>query len=152
MPTVEASRHINHDPGQLFSLARDHVERLAEFSDDLQSVTVLEREGLRSVSRWVGLIKEFHRTVEWTEEDEWDEATHVCTFRQREGDFTKYEGVWRFEPAAAGGADVTIVLDYEYNVPLIGSLIQGLLKRKVQETCDDILQALAGLADDALSA
>ncbi len=150
MPTIESALHINHDPQQLFGLARDRVERLPEFSEEIESVTILEREGPRSVSRWVAKIKEFNRTVEWTEEDEWDESTRVCTFRQREGDFTRYEGVWRFEAAAGGGADVSIVLDYEYNVPLIGALIQGLLKRKVQENCDGTLKALEGLAEAEL--
>jgi len=37
---------------------------------------------------------------------------------------------------------VEIVLHYEYPIPLIGPLIQKLLLKKVQASCDNILQGL----------
>jgi ribosome-associated toxin RatA of RatAB toxin-antitoxin module len=146
MPTVTAELTIPAEPDRLFTLARDQVERFPEFTDDLVSVTVLEREGIRSVSRWVGRIKEFNRTLEWTEEDEWDPEARTCRFWQREGDFTSYSGLWEFQPGEAGGCLTRMTIDYEYNIPLVGALIQGLVKKKVQQSAEAILQALQGLA------
>jgi len=37
---------------------------------------------------------------------------------------------------------VILTLEYEYDVPLIGSLIKGLLLRKMQQNCDNMLAAI----------
>lgn len=42
------------------------------------------------------------------------------------------DGVTKFES----------LIDYEYDVPLIGPLIKGLVQRKVQENVDMILQSV----------
>jgi ribosome-associated toxin RatA of RatAB toxin-antitoxin module len=147
MPTVEARISIEAPLEQVYALARD-IEAFPEFMPDVQEVTVLERtaDG-RQVSQWVGIIKEFKRTIKWTEEDYWDDATHVCTFKQTEGDFAVYQGDWKFVEAG-GVTEVTLTLEYEYDVPLIGNLIKGLLLRKMQQNCDNMLAAIKAKAEE----
>lgn len=147
MPEVTSRLCIPVPLEQVYALARD-IEGLAPYIADVESIRVLEREGPRTVTEWVGVIREYGRRIKWTEEDHWDDAGHVCTFAQIQGDFTEYRGTWSFQDAD-GATEVEIVLHYEYNIPLIGPLIQKLLLKKVQASCDNILQ---GLQERALQA
>ena len=140
MPQIESEIIVNTPVDVIYSLAKQ-VETFPDIMPDVQSVEVLERDGSKTVTHWVGKIKQFNRTIQWTEEDEWDDAVHTCTFQAREGDLDKYEGVWRFEEAPEG-THVALELEYEYNVPLIGAIIKALLKKLMQQNCDQMLAAL----------
>ena len=145
MPSVESEITIAAPIERIYALARD-IERFPEFMADVQSVEILEQTPDRQVSRWVGLVKEFKRTVTWTEEDFWDEEQRRCTFRQIEGDYSKYEGTWEFAEHPQG-TEVCLQIDFEYDVPLIGSLIKGLLRRTMQANVEAMLQALKRQAE-----
>ena len=146
MPTVTAVVEISAPLDSVFAIARN-IEAFPEFMPDVQEVEILEQrpDGWQT-SRWVGIVKEFKRTINWIEEDRWDETTHVCTFRQQEGDFALYQGEWTFAETD-GVTRVELELEYEYDVPLIGNLIKALLKRKMQENCDNMLTAIKGEAE-----
>lgn len=145
MATVESTIVIEAPVDEVYAIARD-VERFPEFMEDVQDVEILEEEGERRVSHWVGLIEEFNRTLEWTEEDFWNDQEYTCRFQMLEGDFTEYGGTWVFEEDQAGTL-AKLVVDYEYAVPLIGPLIKRLLHRKVQENCDNMLAAIKSQAE-----
>ncbi|MFP4248602.1 MAG: type II toxin-antitoxin system RatA family toxin [Armatimonadota bacterium] len=145
MATVESIIVIAAPVEEVYAIAKD-VERFPQFMDDVQDVEILEEEGPRRVSHWVGLIEEFNRTLEWTEEDYWDDENHSCRFEMIEGDFTEYSGIWTFEEDE-GGTLVKLAVDYEYAVPLIGPLIKKLLHRKVQQNCDNMLSAIKEQAE-----
>jgi len=145
MATVESQIVIAAPIDRVYAIARA-VERFPEFMDDVQSVEILEEDGGRRVSHWVGLIEEFNRTLEWTEEDHWDDEEHSCRFQMTEGDFTAYSGTWTFEEGE-GGTVMKLTVDYEYAVPLIGPLIKKLLHRKVQQNCDNMLAAIKNEAE-----
>ena len=140
MPTVESEVLVNAPLERVYALARD-IERFPQFMEDVEEVTILEQTPERQVSHWVGAIKELRRTITWTEEDFWNEEEHVCVFRQTEGDFTDYSGQWEFAPKGEG-TRVRLRVDYEYNVPLVGALIQNLLRKKMQANTDAMLEAI----------
>ncbi|MFW6157088.1 MAG: type II toxin-antitoxin system RatA family toxin [Armatimonadota bacterium] len=145
MATVESTITIAAPVESVYAIARD-VERFPEFMDDVQDVEILEEAGERRVSHWVGLIEEFNRTLEWTEEDFWDHEEYSCRFEMIEGDFTAYSGTWTFEEVEEGTL-AKLVVDYEYAIPLIGPLIKKLLHRKVQDNCDNMLAAIKQKAE-----
>ena len=109
-------------------------------------MTVVEPNGRGLVSRWGSYFKDVARTVKWFEKEHWDDEKRICTFSQVEGDFTEYEGEWYFE-ADGEGSKMRLIVRYELNLPLIGALIQGLLKKKVQENSDNMLAALKEKAE-----
>ncbi|MGI5818998.1 MAG: type II toxin-antitoxin system RatA family toxin [Armatimonadota bacterium] len=145
MATVESMIVVAAPVERVYAIARD-VEQFPEFMSDVQSVEILEEDGGRRVSRWVGLIEEFNRTLEWTEEDHWNDEEYSCRFEMIEGDFTEYSGTWTFEEDEAGTL-AKLIVDYEYAVPLIGPLIKKLLHRKVQGNCDNMLAAIKEQAE-----
>ena len=140
MPKVISEVTVARPVAQVYALAKD-IERFPEFMADVQSVEILADDPPHRLSRWVGVIKEFNRTIRWTEDDCWDDAAHVCTFAQTEGDFSSYRGRWEFGEVAEG-TTVCLEVEYEYNVPLIGALIKGLLLKKMQQNTDAMLAAL----------
>lgn len=147
MPKVTAITEVEAPRSVVYALAED-IERFPEFMPDVQEVSILEKhEDGTQVSRWVGVIKEFHRTITWTEEDYWDAAKFTCTFRQLEGDFHLYQGTWTFAEKDNGTTEINLEVEYEYNVPLIGNLIKGILHRKMQENCDNMLVAIKDKAE-----
>ena len=143
MPTVVSEITINAPPDKVYALARD-VESFPDFMPDVESVKILEQDSSgRTVSEWVGKIRQFNRIIRWTEEDIWNDAERLCQFKQIKGDFTSYGGVWRFVPAMEGAATkVELQIDYTFEVPLIGSLIKAVLQKLVQQNADNMLQAL----------
>lgn len=142
MPRVENAVTIDADVETVYRTAKD-VERFPEFMPDVKSVRVLEcsDEGRRTVVEWVGLIPEFKTTVKWVEEDLWDDAAHSCDFSLVSGDFKEYGGRWEFSPAPQG-TRFTSVVDYEYDIPLIGPLIKALILKKMRENVDRLQAAL----------
>jgi ribosome-associated toxin RatA of RatAB toxin-antitoxin module len=149
MPTVENSIWIGSDIAHTFATARD-TEAFPEFMPDVKSIRVLERsdDGRRMVVEWVGIIPEFKTTVKWVEEDTWDDAERTCAFRLVSGDFKEYYGLWRFTPEN-GGTRFDSSVTYEYDIPLIGPLIKGVILKKMRENVDRLQQALKEKAEGA---
>ena len=141
MTRGEASALIHASLPAVYGLAK-RVEDFPRFMPDLESVTVLERRGdVPTVNEWVGVVE--GRRIHWVEEDVWDDVRYLCRFRQREGDFERYEGVWTFTPEA-GGTRTAITVDFEFGIPLIGGLLSALLRVKMKENLDGMLSALRG--------
>jgi ribosome-associated toxin RatA of RatAB toxin-antitoxin module len=145
VPIIESDIVINAPLDEVYALAKD-VERFPDIMPDVESVTVLFRDGNRTVTEWVGVIRQFARKVKWTEEDEWDDANHRCVFRMTQGDFSKYEGTWDFV-AQGDATKMVLVLDYEFDVPLIGPIIKGVVHKLVRANCDSMVTALKKAAE-----
>lgn len=142
MPVIKSSVTINAPFERVWEVAT-RVEEFPDFIEDLKSLTVLERsdDGRKTITEWVGVVKEFGMTIKWTEEDIWDPETRTCAFRMVKGDLDKYEGTWTFIP---NGDTVAFnsVIEFEHNVPLIGPMIKNLITAKLQESTDKILAAI----------
>ena len=143
MSVIEVERIIPAPPDAVYAAAKE-VERFPEFMPNVQTVEIVERSGSSTVSRWVGRVEEFNRTIKWTEQDQWDDAARACTFKATEGDWDKYEGLWTFEEHP-DGTRVYLKLDFEFDVPLIGPLIKGLLAKLVKGNSQEMLEGLARL-------
>ncbi len=147
MPLISSALEIEATPDRVFAIARD-VERFPEFMPEVQKITVLEseREGARQVVEWVGLIPAFRLTVKWTEEDLWDTAERTCKFTQVKGDFNEYRGEWRFVPHGTG-TRFESDLHYELDIPTIGPLIKGVVKKIMTDNVTRLQAAIKKRAE-----
>ena len=143
MPIIETEAVIPA-PAECVYAAAKEIERFPEFMPNVQAVEIIERSGPCVVSRWVARVEEFNRTIKWIERDEWNDERRVCAFRATQGDWDKYEGVWGFEEHPQG-TRAYIRLDFEFDVPLIGPLIKGLLARLVKRNSEETLEGLKRL-------
>jgi uncharacterized membrane protein len=149
MPTIELSLLVDAPVERVYSVARD-VEAFPDIMEDLQSLSVLERsdDGNRTLTAWVGLIREFKMTVKWTQEDRWDPATYRDDFQMLKGDMDSMSGYWQFTPEE-GQTRFDSVVNYEYNVPLIGNMIKALIKKKMEANLDAQMKAIKAKAEAA---
>ena len=147
MPRIEQSLLIAAPVDKVYAVSRD-VEAFPSFMDDLQSLKVIERsdDHQRTVSEWVGLIREFKITIKWTQEDLWDSTEHTDTFKMLSGDMDSMAGVWKMTDEG-GQTRFDSVVDYEYNVPLIGPMVKNLIKKKMTDNLQATLNAIKTKAE-----
>jgi uncharacterized membrane protein len=145
MPHVSTSIYIEAPIERVYAIARDSPS-FPDFMEDVKSVTIVEREGERVVSDWVGLIPTFRLTVRWRQEDLWDDANHRCSFRQIKGDYDKLDGTWVFTKQNTGTLFST-ELEYEYNVPTLGALVKRVIHSLVVKNLEGINRAFKARAE-----
>jgi ribosome-associated toxin RatA of RatAB toxin-antitoxin module len=142
LPIIQTSVYIEAPPDAVYAIARD-VESFPEFMPEVQRITVREvsEDRSRQVVEWVGLIPAFRLTVKWVEEDLWDDAERTCRFRQLKGDFNEYGGIWRFVPEGEG-TRFESEIDYELEIPTIGPLIKGVVRKIMTDNAERLLAAI----------
>ena len=151
MPKIEQSVVIDAPIEHVYRIARD-VETFPQFMQDLRSLTLVERspDGERTVTEWVGLIREFKMTIKWTQEDQWDAATHRDVFKMLHGDMDSMSGVWQFTPEDEGRTRFDSSVEYEYNVALIGPMVKNLIKKKMTDNLEATLKAIKQKSEESV--
>lgn len=147
MPTVETETWIAAPLEKVYAIAKDN-ESFPEYMKDVKSLAIVETDGERVVSDWVGLIPQFMLKVRWRQEDVWDPAAHRCVFRQVSGDYDKMEGVWEFAEEN-GGTRFKSFLEYEYNIPTLGPLVKKIVHGIVIKNMENVLEAIKKRAESA---
>lgn len=150
MPTVETSVWIQAPLSVVYEIAKDN-RSFPEYMNDVKSLEIVESGGNRIVSDWVGLIPTFGLKVRWRQEDEWDDDSHTCRFRQVKGDYDKLEGTWTFADEN-GGTRFDSSLEYEYVVPGLGPLVKKVVHGIVVKNMDGVLGAIKARAESRVSA
>ncbi len=145
MPTVETSVWIDAPLARVYEIAKDNAS-FPEFMSDVKSLEIVETEGSRVVSDWVGIVPQFLLKVRWRQEDIWDDEAHVCKFRQLFGDYDQLEGSWSFGEEN-GGTRFDSVVEYEYNVPTLGPLVRKVVHSIVVKNMDNVLGAIKKRAE-----
>ena len=139
MPFVETTIDIEADAAAVYELAKDQ-ERFPEFMPDVESVTILQRDGSRMITRWKTLVEE--APIEWIEEDVFDDERLRVDYKLVEGDLEVFEGTWTFVNGAPGRTHVTLGVEYDFGVPTLAELIGPTLHKKVRENSEMMLAAL----------
>jgi ribosome-associated toxin RatA of RatAB toxin-antitoxin module len=145
MPIVETTIHIAAPIDKVYAIAKDNAS-FPEFMSDVKSLTIVENDGTRVVSDWVGVVPTFGLKVRWTQEDIWDDAAHTCEFKMLKGDYDKLDGSWKFVEEN-GGTRFDSVVDYEYNVPTLGALVKKVIHNIVIKNMENVLQAIKARAE-----
>ena len=145
MPFVESTIEVEAPARAVYELAKQQ-ERFPEFMPDVESVTVLERDGNRIVTRWKTLVEE--APIEWIEVDTFDDARLRIDYHLTEGDLEKFDGAWIFEERA-GRTVVVLTVEYDFGVPTLAELIGPTLHKKVEENSAMMLAALKREAEAA---
>ncbi len=147
MPRVESSVVINAEVDTVFAMAKN-IEVFPEFMPDIKKVVILDRsaDGNSITSEFTGYIKDFRITMKWVEKDQWDPQAKTCKFDLVKGDFKSYSGIWTFEPVD-GGTKYTSVIDFEYEIPLIGPIIKTLVARLMKQNVENMLAAIKEKAE-----
>ncbi|WP_105970692.1 type II toxin-antitoxin system RatA family toxin [Streptomyces geranii] len=79
--------------------------------------------------------------LRWTEEDTFLPDLLEIRFRQTDGDFDSFEGVWTLRQE---GPDVSVVFraDFDFGIPSLASILDPIAERVIRET---VAWAVSGL-------
>ncbi|MBI2267713.1 MAG: SRPBCC family protein [Armatimonadetes bacterium] len=138
MPYVEASIFIQGTPEETYLLAKD-MEKFPDYMQDVEKVSVIQKEGNRTVTEWVTQVE--GTPIIWTEEDLFDDNALKITYRLIEGDLDKFEGEWVFE-AKDGGTQVRLGVEYDFGIPSLTELIGPTIEIKVRENSEMMLRGM----------
>ena len=148
MGLVKSEITVKADPVKTFRVAQE-VEKYPQFMPDVEEIKVLERrdDGYSRVF-WAAHAKvaSIDKLVKWVEDEWWHEETLTSRFELVEGDYKHYFGDWTFENSG-GGTKITLTVDYDLGLPLIGAMINKLLDRIVQKNLDSMLSAIKTRAE-----
>jgi coenzyme Q-binding protein COQ10 len=152
MPTLESEIHVAAPRDIVYDVAKD-VESFPSFMPDVESIEVLERseDGSHTLTKWVGLVREFKLKVRWTEDDLWSKPDYTCAFHQTVGDYQEYSGEWRFEDGGGGATVFRSTIRYEIEIPLIGPLLKSLIAKTMRVNTDKLLNAIKARAEQQAS-
>jgi len=140
MPKIETEIFIAAPLLTVYGVAKD-FERFPEFCADVESVHIIDRTETGYTSDWVGVVAKLNRKLQWRELDEWDDATHTCTYRAISGDWEKYDGLWTFHEQD-GGTRMHMQLECDVNVPMIGAIIKGLIGKLAKANIDHMFEGI----------
>ncbi|MBQ2975434.1 MAG: aromatase/cyclase [Phascolarctobacterium sp.] len=138
MPYVESKITINGDGNKIYGIIKD-MASYPNFMKDLVSVEILERGEDYTISHWV--TNADGRRIVWTERDTFYPEELKITYVQTEGDLKKMEGAWTIVEQA-DGCEVTLAVDFEFGIPMIAGLLNPILKKKVRENSENMLNSI----------
>lgn len=147
MSEIVSTRTIPGQPEVVYAAAKQ-VERFPDVLPDVDEVRILEDDGQGNVkTSWVGTIRvgPMTRQIKWTELDHWNDGALSCRFELVEGDMKTYDGIWTFA-ADDAGCRVTLSVNFELGVPMLGALVNRMVDQLMQQNCDELLEALEKLA------
>ena len=145
MPTVDTTTWINAPLEKVYAISKDN-RSFPEFMKEVKSLDIVEEDGPRIVSDYVGLVPTFGLKIRWRQEDIWDDANHSCKFKQLQGDYDRLEGEWHFREEN-GGTRFDSTLEYEYVVPTLGPLVKKVIHSLVVKNMDNLLGAIKERAE-----
>lgn len=145
MPNVVTSVLINAPLDKVYEVAKDN-RSFPDFMSDVKSLEVLEENGDRVVSEWVGIVPTFGLKIRWKQVDIWDDVAHTCKFDQLEGDYDLMTGIWQFSEEN-GVTKFDSSLDYEYKVPGLGALVNKVIHNIVVKNMQSVLGAIKDRAE-----
>lgn len=147
MPTIETTAWVEAPLAKVYEIAKDN-RSFPEFMKDVKSLVIVEEQGNRIVSDWVGLVPQFMLKVKWRQEDLWDDVAHVCKFKQLSGDYDMMDGEWSFKEEN-GGTRFDSVVNYEYNVPTLGPLVKKIIHGIVTKNLENVQAAIKARAENS---
>ncbi len=139
MPFVACEAVVPGEPRRAFDLASD-MESYPRFMKDVVALRVLEREPGAQLSEWQARFQ--GRVLRWIEREVLDEAGLTIRYNQTEGDLSKFEGAWTFEPAP-DGTRVTLTCDFDLGIPMLAPLLDPVARLVVRKNCEDMIAAIA---------
>lgn len=138
MPYVEVALPVQCSREEIYPILKK-MEQYPDFMEDLVSVTVIERNGNTTVTKWVSNVD--GRIIKWTELDTFDDENLHIAYSQIEGDLKKMQGEWILTPVPEG-TEIKLTVDFEFGIPMIAGLLNPILKKKVRLNSENMLKAI----------
>ncbi|SDZ37993.1 Ribosome association toxin PasT (RatA) of the RatAB toxin-antitoxin module [Saccharopolyspora shandongensis] len=144
MPTVTVESLVpaamGADAATVFSAICD-VERFADQTDEVRSVTVTARQDGTQDSEWAVTFR--NGILCWSERDRIDHSARTITFQQLDGDFERFDGEWAVDEF---GPDtiVRFTAHFDLGMPSLAAIIDPIAEEALRASIQAILRGLLG--------
>jgi len=145
MPYVEVTTTVKGDINKIWPVVAD-MANYPKFMPNLVSVDIEERADNTTISKWVSNVD--GRVIAWRERDVFYPADYRIEYTQVSGDLKKFAGHWQLSEKE-GVVTVLLTVDFEFGIPMIATLLNPLLKKKVRENSEGMLAAIKKLCEEA---
>ena len=130
MPQFDTVRHVRHDADAMFALVAD-VEKYPQFLPLCDALTVRSRKERDGQTVLVADMTVGYKAIRetFTSQVHLKPQDRLIEVKYLDGPFRYLNNVWRFDPAADGGADVHFSIDYEFRSRLLGAVMGTMFDR-----------------------
>lgn len=146
MPYVEATTVIRGDINRIWDIVAD-MGSYPKFMPSLVSVDIEERTDNTTISKWVSNVD--GRIITWRERDVFFPEEYRIEYTQVSGDLKKFEGKWQLSETPEG-VNVLLTVDFEFGIPMVATLLNPLLKKKVRENSEGMLASIKKMCESNL--
>jgi ribosome-associated toxin RatA of RatAB toxin-antitoxin module len=138
--TVRVEMDVTQPPETAFGFVLD-VENFSRLMPNVNSVSILEQNGGDRITRWDTEIE--GAPLIWTERDTILPSEYRINFDCIEGDFDVFRGHWEVVCTdGSGQVRVACELEYSVGIPVIEEIVGHILKRKMIDNLEVMLQGL----------
>lgn len=142
MPQVEVVKTVPLSFEKTWDIVVD-CESFPKFMESVESVEIMDRGDNWALVKWVTHLK--GATFRWVEKDYHYPEEGRIAWNQTEGDLKVFDGEWRLKRVPEG-TEVTLMLDFEFGIPMVSSLLNPVAKVMVKQNA---LSMLNGIAEKA---
>ncbi|MFH0985904.1 MAG: SRPBCC family protein [Candidatus Omnitrophota bacterium] len=140
--TVSASRVLPAKRWQVLRLLT-RVQEFPKFMPNVKECHVLSHTRVKVVTAWK--VEMGHIPISWKEEEIFDFHHFIIHFKAVEGDLEVFEGEWHLTEHPSGGTEVRIDARVCLGIPLLETIIGGVLADRVKKNFEAMLLAFDGL-------
>lgn len=138
MPYIEVSTIVQANKFECYEIAKN-MEAYPKFMENVNDVKIIDRGENFTITSWDTNVD--GRAFKWKEKDMLDEVTPKIQYYQISGDLKKFQGEWRFDEEN-NQTKVTLTVDFELGIPMLATLLNPILKKKVRINSEAMLQAI----------
>lgn len=125
-------------PERVWRIARDLLA-YPKFMNQVLSVKPVESAAGETLTAWVVLFN--GNELQWTENDQYDEALRRLKFTQIDGDLAEWRGYFE-ATAEREGTLARYLIEFDLGVPALADVLHPLGERAIRSNCDQMLREI----------
>jgi len=138
MPEIQVSTTIKKDKTIVYNVLKE-MGRFPDFMKGVKRLDVINKNKTTLITSWQVEID--GANIIWKEEDNFNDEDMSLRFKMIDGDYDKYEGIWRLEEVR-GATRISINADFEWGVPVFEKLVGDVLEQKARKGLRTMLLAI----------
>ena len=137
---------VNHVlPAKRWQVLRllTRVQDFPRFMPNVKECRVLSHSRAKVTTAWK--VEMGRIPISWKEEETFDFHHFIIRFKAVDGDLEIFEGEWYLTEHPTGGTEVRVDARVRLGIPVLETMIGGILADRVKKNFDSMLQAFDGI-------
>lgn len=146
MVKIEIATKIKENREKVYNFVKN-MENFPKFMRYIHSLKVTKSSSSKFISDWNVNIDGV--PVKWKEEDVFDDKHFIIDFKALEGDYSRYEGQWKFIEKSFKDTEIKLSLDVDFGAPAFTKFpeVKKILNRKTKKAFKGMFLAIKNKLD-----